>query len=87
MKIKSDFLLHNTGDEYIVVAVGERTQEFCGMIRLNETGAFLWQQLAEENTKESLVEALLREYEVLEDVAWEAVNKFTKQLLEANLLE
>lgn len=45
MKIKSDYLLRKVADSYVVVPVGKATVDFNGMINLNETGAFLWQQL------------------------------------------
>ncbi len=57
------------------------------MIRLNGTGAFLWEHMKEEFTPESAVGALLSEYDVTEDVATTAVNNFLATLREADLLE
>ena len=42
MRIKKDFTIQKVGDSYIAVAVGETSKTFHGMVRLNETGAFLW---------------------------------------------
>ena len=40
LKTKKGFLLRKLGTEYMVVAIGEASRSFNGMIRMNETGAF-----------------------------------------------
>ncbi len=87
MKIKSGFILHTVGGEYVVVPVGARTKEFKGMVRLNGSGAFLWEQMQTEFTREAVVAALLEKYEVTEEVAVAAVNQFISTLREGNLLD
>ena len=39
--------MRQLGNEYMVVAVGEASKAFNGMIRLNETGAFFWKKAGE----------------------------------------
>ena len=64
MRVKSGFVLEKVGGEYLAVAVGKRAQEFSGFIRLNSTGAYFWNLLAENDlTVEGLVEAALRDFE------------------------
>ncbi len=87
MKIKSGFILHAVGGEHVVVPVGARTQDFKGMIRLNATGAFLWEHMQEDFTREAVVSALLDAYDVAEPVASDAVERFIASLQEADLLE
>ncbi len=54
----------------MAVPVGEASRQFHGMIRLNETGAFVWNLLTEKDlTEEALVEALLSKYDVDPSVA------------------
>ena len=43
MKIKKGFIVRKVGGENIAVPVGERGKSFHGMIKLNETGNFLWE--------------------------------------------
>ena len=70
MLIKKDFTIQKVGGSYLAVPVGETSKHFHGMIRLNETGAFLWKQMAEKDCSEAeLVEALLAEYEVAREIA------------------
>ena len=64
MKIKSGFVLEKVGGEYLAVAVGERAKEFSGFVRLNSTGAYFWNLLAEADlTKEELVAKALSDFE------------------------
>lgn len=86
MKIKSGFMLRNVIDSWVVVPLGERVVDFNGLITLNETGAYLWEQLKEETEKENLIKALLSEYDVDEKTASEDVEKFIAALEQGGLL-
>ena len=87
MKIKSDFLLKKIAGNYVVVPVRKRAVDFSGIIKLNETGAFLWDYLEKGAEKEELVNALLDEYDVDEATASNNIDKFIVRLKEADLLE
>lgn len=82
MKIKSGYVLFTMGDEYVVVPADERTNEFHGMVTLNETGAFLWEQMENNFTVDSLKTALLNKYDVSSSDAELAVNSFISQVSE-----
>ncbi len=87
MQINKDFTMQKVGDSYVAVPVGETSKHFHGMVRLNETGAFLWNKLAENDLEESdLVAALLSEYEVAEDVAAADVHRIVEMLRENKIL-
>ena len=88
MKLKSGFVLEEVGGIFLAVAVGERAEELKVLIKLNSTGAFLWQKLAERDVSEAeLVEALLEEYEVSRDVAEKSVASFVKSVCEGGLID
>ena len=63
MKIKSGFILRDVGGKTFVVAVGERSREFRGMVTLNETGKLIWQTLEGGATVEAVVDAIVANYE------------------------
>ena len=88
MKIKSGFVIEAVGDGYLAVAVGERADEFTGLVRMNSTGAFLW-KLIEENdvSKEELLKKVLEEYEVDEALAKADIDKVERQLRDGGILE
>ena len=87
MKIKSGFVVRKIANQYMAVPVGARAKELHGMIGLNETAAFLWEQLKEERTEEELAELLYNEYEISEEKALETVQRFCKELQEEGVLE
>lgn len=88
MKIKPEFQLQNVCGEHVVLGTGMACVNYDLMIRLNSTGAFLWEEAAKgEFTVESLVEALLAEYEVSPQQAETDVTAFVEKLKEAELLQ
>ena len=87
MKIKNGFLLRKVGEQNIVVAVGEESCDFNGIIRLNDTGKFLWEKLQNDISENSLVSAMLLEYDIDEATAKNDTEDFIAALKEANLLE
>ncbi len=86
MKIKEGFVLRNICGEYVVVAVGRQTLDFKGLIKLNETGAFLWEKLQAECTEEQLQAAMLSEYDVDAATAQADIETFIASLRSADLL-
>ncbi len=82
MKIKDNFVLQELADEYIVVPVGEDAERLHGIIRLNETGAFLWKMLLKDQTENDLLNALTAQYSTNYDKAKTDVNDFLTTLKE-----
>ncbi len=62
MKIKEGFLVKKIAGDYLVVPTGDNIVDFAVAVSLNETGAFLWEQLKNDTTLEKLSEALVSEY-------------------------
>lgn len=87
MKIEDGFIVNKVGSQHVVVPVGETSMERHCMIRLNGTGAFLWDQLATDATEEALVQALLAECAVNEGTARADVAAFLGKLRDADLLD
>lgn len=87
IKIKEGFLLRKVAGDHVVVPVGEAGKVFHGMIRLNDTGAFLWEQCRKETTKEQVLQAMAEKYEVDESVAADDLDRFLQQLRNAEILE
>mgnify|MGYP003295219997 CR=1 FL=1 len=89
MKVKKGFELQNVCGEYIIVPAGIENVDFSRIISLNPTAAFLWERVSgmEEFTVETLVEALLEEYEVEEAVAREDCALIIERWAEMELIE
>ena len=79
MKLKEGFVLREVAGSIVVVPTGDEL-DLNMMITLNDTGAFLWQRLAEETDESALIAALLAEYDVDEETAKKAVAGFVEKL-------
>ena len=86
MKIAEGFVLKNIAGTNVVVPLGTNTVSFKAIITLNETGAFLWQNLEKDTTEEELLKAMLSEYAIDEDTAKADIAEFIDNLKKANLL-
>ena len=87
MRINKDFTIQKVGGSFVAVPVGETSKNFHGMVRLNESAAFIWNQMIDRDCNEDdLVKALLSEYEVSEDVARADVQRVIALLNANNIL-
>jgi len=86
MKIKDGYMLREVAGSSIIVGVGAESIDFNGIININETGAFIWNQMAEDTTSDKVAEALVAEYEIDKETALRDVNAFIEKLTEAGLI-
>lgn len=85
MKIKDGYLLRDVAGSTVVVPLDD-SLTFHGMIKLNGSGKFLWEQLAEEKTREELLQALCKAYEIDEATAAQDLDAFLSHLREMGVL-
>ena len=76
----SNFVKRKIGTQFVIVAVGEATRKFNGMISINATGSFIWDQLEKEITMEQLVQAMTDAYEVDAPTALADASEFVETL-------
>ena len=86
MRIKENLVLKELGDEYVVVPVGEGLLDFQVMLTLNDTGAFLWNNLKEETSIEDLLDSLTKEYDVEKETAEKDIKEFLDILISKDLI-
>ena len=89
MKIKSGFVLEEVGNSYIAVAVGDRADSFNGIVKLNKTGAFFWNLMAERDiSADELVDEALKVFEGAErEQIMAGVLSLEKTLRDGGILE
>lgn len=80
MRQNPNYFLQEVAGSLVLVPVGEATMDFPGMITVNGTSKFLWERLADPQTEDSLVSALLERYDVTPQQAQADVSKFIKTL-------
>lgn len=86
MRIVSGFCLREILGETIAVPTGTAAEHLSGLVSLNETGAFLFRTLQTEQTEESLIRALLEEYETDRETAQMDVRRFLETMRRHDLL-
>ena len=79
MNLNKDFILRNIAGESILVATGSATQDFNGMITLNEVATFILENIDECEREEVLLGKVLEEFEVDEETAKNDVREFLDQ--------
>lgn len=86
MKVKSGFIVRKLADNFVVVPVNKQN-DFKGMIQLNQTGAFIWQQLEDDKSEEEVLALLLEKYEITEEKAKQDIALFIEKLRKDNLID
>ncbi len=87
MKLKTGFITHMVGNTQMMVATGPASSVFHGLVRSNETAAFIVDCLKTETTEQQIVEAVLKEYDAPEDVVARDVHSVVEKLREIGALE
>ena len=81
MKIKDNFVLQAIADEFIVVPIADDAERLHGIIKLNETGAFLWKYLSEHSvSKDELAHVLQAQYGIQIEKAIVDTDDFINQI-------
>ncbi|UEL48746.1 PqqD family protein [Terrisporobacter hibernicus] len=86
MKINKDFMIREIADETVLVATGQASQNFNGMISINEVGSFILHNIEECKDEDELVSKTLDEFEVGENTAREDVREFVDQLIKIGVV-
>ncbi len=60
MKVKDGFVIRKVAGKYVVVATGEASKSFHGMVKLNETAKTIWEGLSQGKTQDEITEELMR---------------------------
>lgn len=87
MKIKSNYVLRQVADIWIVLPLAEENLNLNGMLTVTESGAMLWKILERGSDLQTLVNALTDEYEVTEEQSRADVIKFVEKLKQIGCLE
>lgn len=87
MKTKKGFMLREVATRYVVVAVGQASVDFNGLITLNDTGAYIWSKLSKGASYDELVSDMLNDYDVDEETARKDIDNFLSIARESDLID
>jgi hypothetical protein len=69
-----------TGNEYVLVPVANNIADMNSVYTLNETGAFIWEQIDGKKRVEEIISSLVSEYEINEKSASQDVLSFLGEM-------
>ena len=87
MKIKDGYVIRQVMGNYVVIATGEASLNFHGMVKLNETAANIWSYISEGKSEDEIVSLMLAEYDVEEHKLRSDVQKTINTLVEQGFVE
>ena len=90
MKAKKGFNLREVCGQHIIVAQGKENIDFSNIISMNESSAWLWQQILANDmdfVAKDLASLLMEEYEVDAQTALADSETLIKQWHEAGIIE
>lgn len=87
MKIKQGFVMRDVAGQAVAIATGEASKSFHGMIKLNDTGAFIWNGIEKGLGEAEIAEQLAASYDVEVGQALKDVESFIVRMRDAGLVE
>lgn len=87
MKLKPGFIFHDIDQEHLVVATGEASRHFNGLIRNNATADVIYRLLEQETTEEAIVDALYERYQAPREQIRQDVHALLEQMRAAGILD
>ena len=88
MKLKYNFVTNKVADKIVAVAVGEDADKFGGFIKMNDTGAYIFNMLKNDVTEDEIAAAMEKEYEGVSSAELlKTVKEFIGKLKESDVIE
>ena len=89
MKVKNGFNLREVCGENIIVAEGDENIDFSNIISMNESSAYLWQEVQKLDnfTIDTLTQLLCEQYEIDKETAKKDVTTLATQWAAAGIIE
>jgi Coenzyme PQQ synthesis protein D (PqqD) len=69
-----------TGNEYVLVPVTDNIADMDSVYTLNETGAFIWEQIDGKKSVEEIISVMTEEYDIDKDTATTDVLEFISKM-------
>lgn len=87
MKIKENYVMREVAGQAIVIAIGEESERFKGMINLNQTGREVWICLEKGLNLKQITKKIVEKYDVNQNVAEKDVESMVERLYKIGVLE
>lgn len=88
MKLRQNLVLRKVGDDYVMVDPWQGMEDLSKVHTLNETAAWVWEQLADKRfTADDIRDMLCERYEVSQEQAGKDADLLIQNFEKAGLLE
>lgn len=87
MKIKKGFVIREVSGQIMVIATEEASLNFHGLIRLNQTGKFIWEAIERGLSIDEIALELSQAYKINLDVAKADTKLFIKKMQEEGFFD
>ena len=84
MRLKECFLTQRIDDQQIMVSTDNTV--FKGIVKSNETAAFIIDTLKQDTSRDNIISAMLDAYDVDEETAAQGVDRILEQLREIDAI-
>lgn len=79
-------MLRKIADECMLIPTGKAAQNFNGVMTLNETAAFVWDNLDDAGSRERLVELVVENYDVEQEAAHKDVCGLVDAMIQLGMI-
>ena len=86
MKLKQEFFVREIDGKPVLIPSDPAVRSRINRLELNEAGSFLFQRIPNVDSEESLVNAVLDEYDVDRETAAQDVKEFLARLREYDII-
>lgn len=86
MKMNEGFVMREVAGQYVVIAIGEASKKFHGMIKLNGTGKDIWEGIQNGLSEKQIVGNLMEKYQVEKAEVETDVKEFVGQMKDIGIL-
>ncbi len=87
MRLKKDIVLGHIDGNDFAIATGKLSKKINGIINNNNTANFIFELLQQEQTEDSIVEAMFNKYEAPKEVIRADVKEILEKMKELGILE
>lgn len=87
MRIKQGFVMRDVAGQAVVIATGDASRDFHGMVKLNQTAAVVWHGVEEGLDVKAIAERFVAEYDVEAGRALADVEALLARMCEQGFVE
>lgn len=87
MKIKEGFVKREVMGKTVIVPTGEAGKSVSGMIKLNQTAAFIWDAIESGKTVEETAASMKETFGISDETALNDTKKIVEQMKAAGVFE